>query len=60
MNENYIPTGRYGCVYADCRERFDSVGDKKRHIRTVHPDDSPCTSGYKPSEGNVCGGPRCT
>jgi hypothetical protein len=22
--------------------------------------DSPCAAGCKPSEGNVCGGPRCT
>ena len=22
--------------------------------------DTPCASGCKPSEGNVCGGPRCT
>jgi hypothetical protein len=55
-----IQGGRFGCVYADCRERFDSVGDKKRHIRTIHPDDSPCASGCKPSQGDVCGGPRCT
>lgn len=28
--------GRYECPL--CPERFDSVGDKKRHIRTSHPE----------------------
>jgi hypothetical protein len=27
--------GRYGCPV--CDDRFDSVGAKKRHIRTKHP-----------------------
>lgn len=50
-------TGRYGCP--QCPERFSSLGDKKRHLRNQH-GDYPCASGCKPSEGNVCGGPRCT
>lgn len=29
-----ISAGRYECP--ECPERFDSVGDKKRHIRTEH------------------------
>lgn len=27
--------GRHGCPI--CRARFESVGDKKRHIRKKHP-----------------------
>jgi hypothetical protein len=27
--------GRYDCPV--CEDRFDSVGEKKRHIRTKHP-----------------------
>lgn len=27
--------GRYDCPL--CSDRFDSVGEKKRHIRTSHP-----------------------
>lgn len=29
-------TGRYECPL--CPERFDSVGDKKRHLRDHHPE----------------------
>lgn len=29
-------SGRYGCPH--CEERFESVGDKKRHVRTQHPE----------------------
>ncbi len=29
-----IEGGRFGCPH--CPDRFESVGDKKRHIRTDH------------------------
>lgn len=31
-----LTLGRYGCPL--CPERFESVGDKKRHIRDDHTD----------------------
>lgn len=35
----FVPnTGRYECPFCDLR--FDSVGEKKRHIRTKHPKES--------------------
>jgi hypothetical protein len=29
-----MDTGRYECP--ECTDRFDSVGDKKRHLRDTH------------------------
>lgn len=31
--------GRFDCPI--CRTRFESVGDKKRHIRQTHPKETP-------------------
>lgn len=35
MSTLSTPEGRYGCPL--CDDRFESVGEKKRHIRTSHP-----------------------
>lgn len=31
-----LSLGRHECPVPDCPERFTSVGDKKRHMRTSH------------------------
>lgn len=36
MDEPITNTGRYDCPL--CPERFETVGDKKRHLRDTHPE----------------------
>ena len=55
----------YGC-FSDDHPCGNPECDMWRELRDVvmkyelEEPDSPCASGCKPSEGNVCGGPRCT
>lgn len=45
------------CLY--CPVVFATKAERRRHMRDEH-GDYPCASGCKSSEGDVCGGPRCT
>ena len=40
--------------------RVVETGEMKHGYGGEWEKDTPCASGCKPSEGNVCGGPRCT
>ena len=38
MTEFTAVPGRYGCPL--CNDRFESIGDKRRHLRDTHPKES--------------------
>ena len=54
-----MATGYEVKMYNDIGRIARSLEALVELLRRLEEDDSSCASGCKPSEGDVCGGPRC-